>query len=109
LSTVFQNLALSFSQDELVHLTHHAKHIFACVQVDANGDIHRFLHDLPLTTDMVVDGLQRPLLPFFGNRENLFRDSADRAVRNENAVNILDMGLNIIPLVYMDRIFSSIS
>ena len=66
--------------------------------------IHSLLYDLPLAADMVVDGiqkyhridsLQRPLLPLFGHRQDLVRNPADRAVRDRNTVNILNMGLNI--------------
>ena len=53
----------------------HAQYIFPAIQINAYGNIHRFLYDLPLAADMVVDGiqkyhgvdgLQRPLLPLFG-------------------------------------------
>ena len=87
---VFQ--AVEYSRPELgalIFSNPHAQDIFSAIQIDANGNIYCFLHDLPFTADMVVDGiqkhngvdgLQRPLLPLFGNGEDLVRDPADRAV-----------------------------
>ena len=42
-----------------------------------------------------VDGLQRPLLPLLGDGQNLVCDSADRAVRDRNAVDVLNVSFNI--------------
>ena len=42
-----------------------------------------------------VDRLQWPLLPLFDDGQDLIGDPADRAVRNGNAVDILDVGLDI--------------
>ena len=56
-----------------------------------------------------IDGLQRMLLLFFGD---LVCNPADRAARDKNAVDVLDGSIDvpvIISLVYMDRIFPSIS
>lgn len=73
----------------LIFIDPHAQNIFSPILVDANGDIDRFLHDLPLVADMVVDGvqkhhgvngLQRPLLPFPGHGQDLARDPAARAI-----------------------------
>ena len=59
------------------------------VQIDANGNVNGLLHDLPLAADVVVnsiqehhriDGLQRPLLPLFGDGKDLVRDPAYGAV-----------------------------
>ena len=60
------------------------------IQINANGDIHRLLHNLSFTADMVmdgvqenhsVDGLQRPLLPLPGDGwANFIGDPADGAV-----------------------------
>ena len=72
---VFQ--AVEYSRPELgalIFSNPHAQDIFPAIQIDANGNIYCFLHDLPFTADMVVDGiqkhngvdgLQRPLLPLF--------------------------------------------
>ena len=52
----------------------HTKNILFTIQFDPYGKVHRFLHDLTLAVDMVVDciqkyyrvdALQRALLPFF--------------------------------------------
>ncbi len=43
----------------LIFIDPHAQNIFSPILVDANGDIDRFLHDLPLVADMVVDGVQK--------------------------------------------------
>ena len=73
----------------LVFTGPHTRDIFPGIQVDTNSNAHRFLHDLPFATDMVVDGIQkdhgadgfqRPLLPVFGDGQNLVGDLADRAV-----------------------------
>lgn len=54
----------------------HTQYILASVQVDTNGNVYRFLHNLSPAADMIVDGIQkyrsvngfqRPLLPLFGN------------------------------------------
>ena len=68
----------------------HTQNILPAVRVDAYGDVHCLLHNLPLVADMVVDGvqkyhcvdgLQRPLLPLLGDGQNLVRNPAHRAVR----------------------------
>ena len=56
LSTVAQHLALSFSS---THMPRTSFRPSWSTPVDANGDIDRFLHDLPLVADMVVDGVQK--------------------------------------------------
>ena len=67
----------------------HAQDIFLPVQIQTDGDVDRLFHDLPLTADVVVDGvkenhcvdgLQRPLLPFFRDRQNLVGDAADGGI-----------------------------
>ena len=64
----------------LIFTDPHTQNIFLAVQIDANGNIDRLLDDLPLAADMVVDGiqknhgvdgLQRPLLPFFCDGQDL--------------------------------------
>ena len=56
----------------LIFANPHPQDVFPAVQVDSNGNVHCFLHDLPFAADMIVDGiqkdygvdgLQRPLLP----------------------------------------------
>ena len=37
----------------------HAQNIFAAVQIKADGNVNCFLYDLPFTTDMVVDRIQK--------------------------------------------------
>lgn len=78
----------------------HAQYILPAIQINTYGNIDRLPGDLPLAADMVVDGihkyhridgLQRPLLPLFGHRQDLVRDPADRAVRDRNSVDILNM------------------
>ena len=73
----------------LIFANPHPQDIFPAIQVDSNGDVQRFLRDLPFAADMIVngiqkyhdvDGLQRPLLPLFGDGQNLVSDSANRAV-----------------------------
>ena len=58
----------------------HPQDVLSAIQIDPNGNVYCFLHDLPFTADMVVDGiqkhdgvdgLQRPLLPLFGNGQIL--------------------------------------
>ena len=58
-ASVFQ--AVEYSRPELgalIFSNPHAQDIFSAIQIDANGNIYCFLHDLPFTADMVVDGLQ---------------------------------------------------
>ena len=43
-----------------------------------------------------VDGFQGPLQPLSGQRQNFAGDSADGAVRDGDAVDVLDMSLDII-------------
>ena len=102
---VFQ--AVEYSRPEfsaLIFTNPHAQDIFPSVQVDSNRDIHCFLHDLPFAADMVVDGIQKyhsvngfqgALLPFTNHRQDLVRDPADRAVRDGNAVNLLNVCFNV--------------
>ena len=102
---IFQ--AIEYGRPELgtlVFANPHPQDVFPAIQVDANGDVHGFLHNLSFAADMVVDGiqkhngvdgLQRSLLPLFSNGQDLVRDPADRAVRNGNTVDIPNMGLNI--------------
>ena len=58
----------------LIFTDPHAQNIFFAVQIDTNGYVYGFFDDLPLTVNMIVDGIQenhcvyafqRPLLPFF--------------------------------------------
>ena len=37
----------------------HAQYILSAIQINAYGNIHRFLYDLPPPADMVVDGIQK--------------------------------------------------
>lgn len=73
----------------LGHLNSHAQDIFPAIQIDTNGNVYCFLHNLPFAADVVVDGiqkhhridgLQRPLLSLFGDGKNLIRDPAYSAV-----------------------------
>ena len=73
----------------LVFACPHAQNIFPATQIDPNGNVHRFLHDLSFAADMVVDGIQkyhgvdgfqRPLLPLLGDGQDIVRNSADCAV-----------------------------
>ena len=82
----------------------HAQNVLPAVQINADGDIDRFLYDLPFAADMIVDGVhenhcvdafQRPLLPFFRGGENLVRNTAYSRVRHLYAVDIPNMSLNI--------------
>lgn len=97
LRTVAQNLVLSFSQP-------HSQDVFSAIQVDSNGNIHRFLHDLPFAADMIVDGIQKyhgidgfqgPLLPLFCDGQNLICDSADCTGQDGNDVDVLNVSFNI--------------
>ena len=36
----------------------HSKNILFAIQVDADGDVHSLLYDLPFAADMIVDGIQ---------------------------------------------------
>lgn len=82
----------------------HAEDVLSPLHVDADGDVDCFLDDLPLASNMVMDGIQkdygvetfqRPLLPFLCNRQNLVRDSAGGRIRNVNAIDIVDVALNV--------------
>ena len=82
----------------------HAQNIFATVQIKADGNVYCFLYNLPFTTNMVVDRIQknygidrfqRPLLPFFRHRQDLIRDPAYRSVRHRQPVDILNMRLDV--------------
>ena len=59
LRPVFQ--AVEYRRPELgvlIFANPHPQNIFPAIQIDANGNIYCFLHDLPFTADMVVDGIQ---------------------------------------------------
>lgn len=99
--------AIQYGRPELCALIladSHAQNIFAAVQIKADGNVYCFLYDLPFTTDMVVnriqknygiDRFQRPLLPFFCHRQDLIRDPAYRSVRHRQPVDILNMRLDV--------------
>lgn len=99
--------AIQYGRPELCALIladPHAQNIFAAVQIKADGNVYCFLYDLPFTTDMVVnriqknygiDRFQRPLLPFFCHRQDLIRDPAYRSVRHRQPVDILNMRLDV--------------
>lgn len=36
----------------------HPQDIFPAIQIDSNGNIHCFLHDLPFAADIIVDGVR---------------------------------------------------
>lgn len=83
--TVAQNFALSFS----------AQHVLTAVQIDSDGDIDRFFHNLTLTANVVVDciheflcidALQGPALPLPDDGQHLIRDSADGRIRHVQSV-----------------------
>ena len=42
-----------------------------------------------------VDGFQRPLLPLFGDGQNLVHDTANRAVLNGGATDVLNVGFDV--------------
>ena len=74
---VFQ--AIEYSCPELGALIFtypHPQDVFSTIQVDADSDVHGFLHDLSFAADMVVDGVQEyhsvdgfqgSLLPLLGD------------------------------------------
>ena len=103
--SVFQPIQYSCPElGALVFANQRAQDIFPAIQIDPDGNVYCFLHNLPFAADMVVDcspkyhgidRFQRPLLPLVGDGQNLVRDPADRAVRDRYAVNILNMGFNI--------------
>ena len=73
----------------LVFTDPHAQDIFSTLQIDANGDVHCLLYNPPFTPDVEVDRIQKyhgidtlqgPLLPLFGLRQDLIRDSADGGI-----------------------------
>ena len=43
----------------LIFTEPHAQNVFPAVQINADGDIGSFFHDLPLAADMIVDGIQK--------------------------------------------------
>ena len=43
----------------LIFANPHPQDVFPAIQVDPNGDVHCFLHDLPFAADMVVDSIQK--------------------------------------------------
>ena len=89
-TTVFQTIEDSGPKlGALIFANPHPQDVFPAIQVNSNGNVHCLLHNLPFAADMIVDGiqkyhgvdgLQRPLLPFLGDGQNLVRNSADRAV-----------------------------
>ena len=73
----------------LVFANPHLQDVFPAIQVNSNGNVHCFLHNLHFAADMIVDGIQKchsiggfqgPLLLLFDDGQNLVRDLADRAV-----------------------------
>src|SRR5699024_7345460 len=102
---VFQ--AVEYSRPEfgaLIFPNPHPQDVFPTIQVDSNGDVYGFLHDLPFAADMVVygvqeyhsvDGFQGSLLPLLGYGQDFVCNAADRTVRDGNAVDVLDMGLDV--------------
>ncbi len=78
----------------------HSKNILPAAQVDANGNEHSLLYDLPFAADVVMDcihehdrinALQRPLLPFPGFGQHFVRDPAHGALGNLDAVDVPDV------------------
>lgn len=109
-STVVQNLALSFSPTHIPRTSFRPSRLtpMACTLLSSQPAL-RCGHDIVdgIQKYHGVDGLQRPLLPLFGDGQNLVRDSADRAVRDRNAVDVLNVSFNVAgghTLAYMDRI-----
>ena len=82
--SVFQPVQYSCPElGALVFANPHPQNIFPAIQVDPDGNVDCFLHNLPFAADMVVNGIQkyhsvdrfqRPLLPLFGDGQNLVRD-----------------------------------
>ena len=73
----------------LIFTDPHTQNVLLAVQIDTNGNVDSFLDDLAFTAHMVVDGiqkyhridaLQRPLLPFLCDGENLICDAAYRCI-----------------------------
>ena len=63
----------------LIFANPHLQDIFPAIQIDTNGNIHCFLHELSYAAHMVVDGiqkyhsvdgLQRSLLPLFADGQD---------------------------------------
>ena len=78
---VFQAVEYSCPEfSALIFTNPHAKNVFPAIQIDSNGDVHCFLHDLSFAADLVVDGIQKnhgvdglqgPLLPLSGDGQDL--------------------------------------
>jgi len=73
----------------LVFANSHPQNIFLSVEINPYGNVYRFLDDLSLAADVIVnrvkkyhcvDRLQRPLLLFFCCRQDLVGDTAYRRV-----------------------------
>ena len=89
-ATVLQTIEYSRPEfGALVFSDPHTQNVLPAVQVNANSDVYRLLHDLALAADMVVDRvqkhygvdpLQRPLLPLPHDGQDLVRDPAHGAV-----------------------------
>ena len=98
---------LSYSSPEfgaLVFADPHAQNIFLSVQINADGNVNSFLHDLAFAANRIVDrvqkhhrvdGLQWSLLPFFRDGQDLVCDPADGGIRDLHAVDITNMGLYV--------------
>src|SRR5699024_1490470 len=104
-TAIFQTIQYGCAElGALIFADPHPQNIFPAVQTYANGNVNGLFHDLAVAADVVVngvqehhriDGLQRPLLPLFGDGKDLVRDPAYGAVRYRNPIDVLDMGLNI--------------
>ena len=88
----------------LGHLNSHAQDVFPAIQIDTDGNVYCFLHNLPFAADVEMDGVQKdhsvdgfqgPLPAIFDGGQNLVGNPADDTIWNRNAIDVLDVSLNI--------------
>lgn len=104
-ATVFEPIEYSSPEfGALVFTDPHAQNIFLSVQINADGNVNSFLHDLAFAANMIVDrvqkhhrvdGLQWSLLPFFRDGQDLVCDPAHGGIRDLHAVDVTYMGLYV--------------
>lgn len=104
-ATVFEPIEYSSPEfGALVFADSHAQNIFLSVQINADGNVNSFLHDLAFAANRIVDrvqkhhrvdGLQWSLLPFFRDGQDLVCDPADGGIRDLHAVDVTNMGLYV--------------
>ena len=70
----------------LGHLNSHAQDVFPAIQIDTDGNVYCFLHNLPFAADVEMDGVQkdhsvdrfqRRLLTKSNDEINLFGNSSE--------------------------------